>query len=196
MQYAIAPLKCEGNEVCATEFYRHALICVWIVRMRSRWWYALLQSMRAEPTYTKQDFLNNAYPTESYFYNILDAWDIQYPCLCSIKAWSSQWFKLYWRVIGKVGMTGVKAMASIGNSLHLSLKILLGTHVRCKYPKEGQQIPLHTSVRWWTAQELSSLATSHFTFLEYDESKVCEDFFRLGNTVLEYCNIIRKDSIK
>ena len=69
-----------------TELYRRALICVWIARMRSRWWYALLQSMRAEPTYTKQDFLNNAYPTESYFYNILDTWDIQYPCLCSIKA--------------------------------------------------------------------------------------------------------------
>ena len=36
-----------------TELYRRALICVWIARMRSRWWYALLQSMRAEPTYTK-----------------------------------------------------------------------------------------------------------------------------------------------
>ena len=90
------------------------------------------------------------------------------------------------RVIGKVGMTGaVKAMASIGNSLHLSLKMFLGIHVCCKNPTQGQQIPPNTFVQWRTAQELNSLATFNPTSLEYDESKVCEDFFGLGKNVLE-----------
>ena len=39
-----------------------------------------------------------------------------------------------------------------------------------------------------TSQELKCLATLSPTSLEYDESKVYEDFFRLGKYVLEYYN--------
>ena len=49
--------------------------------------------------------------------------------------------------------------------------------------------PLHVSAQVLTAQELKCLATLSPTSLEYDESKVYEDFFQLGKYVLEQSTI-------